>query len=207
MADVNVVANIADNQISSQTAGGYSATRDALSGTAGTVTDTLYYITNINNGGSTFTVTRIFFFFATGAVIPANATITAATLDFKTASDYTNTNGSSATLVAATPADATSIVGADFDQVGTTTFGAVALTAADTVHTITLNASGIAAIAIGSGNTVLALRASGDFANASPTGVELQVNIKSADAVADKPTLNVTYSTPDVQSGGYSFII
>lgn len=208
MADF--VANTADNTIINQQTASYATVHNALTGSSiETASSTTNYIANVANGGGTFTIRRYFLYFATGT-IPANATITSASLAFKTAADYTNADGEAATLVGATPADETLIAVADYDQIGTTSFGSVALTGGDAVHTINLNASGIAAIIIGgAGNTVVALRTSGDFSTTQPTGVN-QIALNSADATtpADRPTLTVNYTTPDTaQPNGYSFII
>ena len=200
MSVINQIANTNDNGISSQTASGYAATRDASSGNLGDPSSTDHYTTNLNNSGSTFTVSRYFFYFDISA-LPPSAIISEVTLSLKTGGDYTNTNGSSAVLVAATPADKNSIVGGDFDQVGSTSLGSQAYPGAgNTAFTITLNAAGLVALeaARASGFFIVALRASGDFNNVSPSGVELQVNINSANAASagDRPTLNITYTKP-----------
>lgn len=192
------VSNAADDSIYNQATDTYANVRSATAGSndRGASADN-FYIQNGNLGGGQYNIERAFFYFATGATIPAGDTITAASLALVTKNDVTVTDGYTATLVATTPADPANIVLGDFDQVGSTSFGEGTIPATNTGFTITINATGMAAITKGSGNTVWGLRMSGDVANSSPSSFN-QANIRSADHAtsSDRPTLSVTHVAP-----------
>lgn len=192
--EVDIIASTADNSIYQH--GLWADVRAAEDGEA-LRGGTAMVVQGTPVGGGVIYVERGFLYFATGAVIPAGATIISAVLNLKTSASNNNRNNDyTLYIVAGTPADETDIALADYDQVGATSFGFTEYPAVNTAFEIEVNATGIADIAKGSGNTVWSLRIGSDFKDQEPAVAD-GVGILSADYAteADRPTLTVVYTT------------
>ena len=168
----------------------YSPARNAGSGTL------QLSATGINVGqywySPAYYVYRGVVFFASGD-LPDTADISAAALHIYGEGDYSHTDFD-VTVVSFSGSQPP--VADDFDVLGTTSYGAASTSgfATDGYNTITLNATGIAAINK-SGTTVFGLRSSRDISATTPTGAEY-VRFYSADydGGSRAPKLVVTYS-------------
>lgn len=132
------------------------------------------------------------------ASIPTGSIITSATLElYKNATAVSNDNSSAICLVGSTPASNNVVVDGDFDQLGSTRFATdvnYSSISTNAYFTITLNATGLAAIVSG-GITKLGLRDKKDLDNSTPVGVN-SIAMNSADSASNKPRLTINYTPP-----------
>ena len=127
--------------------------------------------------------------------LTASATISSANEQlFGTNLAFTNTDSDSVVLVSSNPASNTNYTDSDFPNRGATSFGSLAFASWSQTgyNTITLNASGIAAISLTS-ITKFAHRTLNDLNNTTPTG-DNNICAYFADNGSNKPTLTVNYT-------------
>ena len=147
------------------------AAHDAATGDFASATETGDFVGDRTFNATDFNIARLLVLFTTSTI--GTDTITSATFSLaNTASAKTDTDASSMHVVASTPSTNSDVVVADFDQFGTTSFGSKTIlswTDTDTTYNdITLNATGIAAIAT-AGTTKFGVRSGMDMTNTTPT--------------------------------------
>ena len=154
---------------------------------------------------------RGLFLFNTGPTIPAGSTITSATFSLwlSAKADGNTWGANDGSRIAVVQAVTASNVGAtitDYENMGVTSFGESDIynnfTANDTVYTnITINATGIAAIAMGSGVTKFGTRSKYDLSDTDPPGGGTakinQIDNRSAETAdtTKDPKLSVIWTT------------
>lgn len=184
---------------------------------AGMTTDTTdpTYVCYIDTGPAStsnkfFTLKRGIFLFDT-TLLPANAVISSATLNFwvtATANGFSGAASANSALVAVSsaPSSNTSLANGDYSNLGSTDFGrSVSQGSLSTgaYNSITLNASGIANIT-NAGISKFGLRYGWDFDNtitgitwATSNSQGVQMDLASHTGTTQDPKLSVTYTLPD----------
>lgn len=197
-----------DGDIYANTNGSWTTVHDSASGGGYQVNNTADWIGLCSKSASGYTIIRSNFSFDTSPLTGA-AVISAATISFCATGQATgNAHTTSFVVVTSTQANANNLAVTDYQSYGTTSFGSKALstwTDTDgTYNTITLNATGIAAI---QKTTVTKLggRLQNDIDNsAPPSNGENRVYSYYADqaSTTKDPKLVITYTI----SGG-AFIL
>jgi hypothetical protein len=183
----------------------WAGAHDATSGTVSITGDTNTIVTTTAQEASgKYYIIRSILLFNTGPTVPAGATITSATLslvpDTIFDGDPSGAQSYAAVVGSSNPASNTAISVNDYPNCGSTTMSNQIDLGSLTVGTakvFTLNASGIAAIAKGSGLTKLGLKDGHDIENVSiGVGVQSGSDFRSADytGTANDPVLSVTYT-------------
>lgn len=185
----------------------WAAAHDTADGENTDTTSTVFQTRGEFNG-STYNLTRSFMSFLLDTV-PANATITGATLDI----NVLTTNAVDAAhgtlhIVEGTPASATALAVTDYDNIGSTNFADTVDGSSTGAKTFTFVAAGIAYLQskIGTHATIV-MRQKKDFDNTQPTGL----GTPSAGTVdngtpSNRPLLTVTFTTPSGDIGSAYFM-
>lgn len=173
----------------------WATVRDATDSTSNAAT----YEVESDYGAPTWTIQRVFLPIDTSS-IPANATITAVTLNFNARYEQSQTS-TVVHLIQTTQATTSSRANADYNNVSFTSGGSVATPDATlTAKSITGNATALTWIVKG-GTTLLGVISAADQGNIDPNGGTNHF------ATLTAPELVVTYTTPDSAASGYAFII
>jgi hypothetical protein len=207
--DANPETTTVDGQIyrfvSSET---WSAIRDAASGTGRDDSTPFQDITLISHGSSSDRWTflgRCVLLFDLSSL--AGLSVTAASLNLRVGSTIDDF-GDTLDVVDSAPASNTGLVTGDYSSLGSTSFGSVSIASLtnNSYNAITLNGSGVAAIAAAAGGIAkLGLRFGSDRTNTAPTWAASkasQIQYQSAESATTRPYLLVTHtSAPSILAG------
>jgi len=180
--------------------GGWSEARTGANEDFMGANDTTIHVQAKSNGGGHYQIFRPHFIFATGDVVPASATITAAVIGIY----HQDTQGSTARYDFVKSRVTLPLSGSKsdaFDQVGDsgigvgTIYGYVTRNSGTTAAYLETTLTDFSLIAKGSGNTQIAYVHHDDWSNATPTNTDAG-NLNSGNAASNKPYLEITYTMP-----------